>query len=242
MTSKLRLAAAALAGLLLGATGLSACSGENQSGTERPAAVVEADDGFNGTLIDPPIRPASVVLKDTQGAQVSLARLAPDKVTALFFGFTNCEDVCPTTMADLASARRSLPPTQAGRVTVLFVTVDPHRDTPVVLRRWLGQFDPDFIGLRGSTDLVHEAERSLYLPESGDESPPAGRHTDGHEESPPVDHHAGGHDKPSRHDSDYEVDHSGSVYVFGPGDKLVLYTGGTTPPEYAEDFTRLLKT
>ena len=229
MTSKMRLAAAALAGLLLGATGLTACSGENESRTESPAAVVEADDGFSGTLIDPPLRPANVVLKDTQGAQFSLAGLAPDKVTALFFGFTNCDDVCPTTMADLASARRSLPPTQAGRVTVLFVTVDPHRDTPVVLERWLGQFDPDFIGLRGPTDLVHQIERSLYLPESGDESPAA-------------DHHTGGHHESSKHDSDYEVDHSGSVYVFGPGDRLVLYTGGTTPHEYTKDFARLLMT
>ena len=176
MNSKIRLAAAVLAGLLLGATGLTACSGQDQARSESPVAVVEANNGFNGTLIDPPLRPANVVLKDTHGTQFNLARLAPDKVTALFFGFTNCDDVCPTTMADLASARRSLPPSLAGKVTVLFVTVDPHRDTPPVLERWLGQFDPDFIGLRGPTDLIHQAERSLYLPESGDASPPADHH------------------------------------------------------------------
>jgi protein SCO1 len=231
MNSKRRAATAALAAVLVVTTGLAACSAKSQDAhTASPPAVAEAgDDGFNGTLVDPPLRPANVVLKDTHGAQVHLARLAPDKATALFFGFTNCDDVCPTTMADLASARRLLPPTQAEKVIVLFVTVDPHRDTPQVLERWLGQFDPDFIGLRGPTDLVHQAERSLYLPESGDESPPAG-------------HDTSGHDKASKGEANYEVDHSGSVYVFGPGDRLLLYTGGTTPQEYAEDFTRLLVT
>ena len=130
ITSKIRLAAAVLAGLLLGATGLTACSGQDQGRSESPVAVVEANNGFNGTLIDPPLRPANVVLKDTHGTQFNLARLAPDKVTALFFGFTNCDDVCPTTMADLASARRSLPPSLAGKVTVLFVTVDPIETRP----------------------------------------------------------------------------------------------------------------
>jgi protein SCO1 len=230
MKSQLRLVAVALTAFLVVATGLSACGAKSQDARKaNPPASTAAGVGFNGTLIDPPLHPANVVLKDTQGTPFSLARLAPDKVTALFFGFTNCDDVCPTTMADLASARRSLQPTKAEKVIVLFVTVDPRRDTPPVLERWLGQFDPDFIGLRGPTDLVHQAERSLYLPESGDESPPA-------------DHHMRGHDESSKHASDYEVDHSGSVFVFGPGDKLVLYTGGTTPREYAEDFTRLLMT
>jgi protein SCO1/2 len=96
-----------------------------------------------------------------------------------------------------------------------------------VLERWLGRFDPDFIGLRGPIELVHQAEQSLYAPESGDESPPAG-------------HHTGDHGHSSKAGADYEVSHSGSVYVFGPGDKLLLYTGGTSPEEYAKDFTRLL--
>ena len=177
MNSTIRSAAAALAVLLAGVAGLTACAR-----TETPVAVVQADDdGFHGTLVDPPLRPANVVLTDTHGAPFDLGRPAPDKVTALFFGFTNCADVCPTTMADLAAARRSLPPALAEKVSVVFVTVDPQRDTPPVLEQWLGRFDPDFIGLRGPTDLVHQVERSLYLPESGGKSSPTADHTSGHD-------------------------------------------------------------
>jgi protein SCO1/2 len=230
MTAKLRSAAVALTAMLVAAAGLTACSASNDAHTENPAAGVGADaGGFHGTLVDPPLRPAHVVLRDTHGAPFDLGRPAPDRATALFFGFTHCDDVCPTTMADLAAARRLLPGALADRVTVIFVTVDPHRDTAPVLAQWLGQFDPDFIGLRGPTELVNQAERSLYLTESGEESAPA------------ADHHTGGHES-SKAGADYEVDHSGSVYVFGPADTLLLYTGGTTPQEYADDFTRLLTT
>lgn len=231
MNPQLRSAAATVIAMLVGVVGLTACSGDNNTRIESPAAVVEADnDGFNGTLIDPPLRPASVVLTDTRGAQFTPARPAPDKVTALFFGFTNCDDVCPTTMADLAAGRRALPPALAEKVTVVFVTVDPKRDTPAVLEKWLGRFDRDFIGLTGPLEHIHQLERSLYLPESGKESPTAEhQHTsDDHERA--------------KDEADYQVDHSGSVYLFGPGDKLVLHSGGTTPQQYTDDFTRLLKT
>lgn len=224
MNSKMHSAAAALAVLLAGAAGLTACAR-----TETPVAVVQGDDdGFNGTLVDPPLRPAHVVLMDTHGARFDLGRPAPGKVTALFFGFTNCDDVCPTTMADLAAARRSLAPAVAQKVSVVFVTVDPQRDTPPALEQWLGRFDQDFIGLRGPTNLVHQAERSLYLPESDGKSSSTADRTSGHDES-------------AKDGVDYEVDHSGSVYVFGPGDKMVLHSGGTTPQQYAEDFTHLLQ-
>jgi protein SCO1 len=229
---------AVMAAVLL-TTGLAACGGADQpTRAITPAPVVGTEgEGFNGTLVDPPLRPAEVVLHDTGGATVDLSRPDPDKVTALFFGFTNCDDVCPTTMADLAAARRSLPPALAKQVIVRFVTVDPRRDTPAVLERWLNQFDQDFVGLRGPTELVNQAERSLYIPESGEESP-APDHD--HTASSPADHHAGGqHESPSD-GADYEVAHSGSVYVFGPGDRLLLYTGGTTPQQYGKDFRRLL--
>lgn len=97
-----------------------------------------------------------------------------------------------------------------------------------MLEQWLGRSDQDFIGLRGSTDLVHQVERSLYFPESGGKSSPTADHTSEHAES-------------AGDGVDYDVDHSGSVYIFGPGDKLVLHSGGTTPQQYAEDFTHLLQ-
>ena len=215
---------------VLVAASLAGCgAGTAPPTNDEPAAVVDVvDDGFHGSLIDPPLHPPRVVLRDTRGGAVDLSRLDPHQATALYFGFTHCDDVCPTTMADLAVARRILPPALADRVVVLFVTVDPGRDTPAVLQQWLGRFDSDFIGLRGPAEAVHQAERSLYLPESSRGSP-----------TPPE---PAGHHSQEAAGEDYQVDHAGSVYVFGPGDTTLLYTGGTTPQQYADDLRRLLTT
>jgi protein SCO1/2 len=228
----------ALTGTLLAASVLVAC------GTETPhdqntgaAAVVEGDkDGLNGTVVDPPLRLANVTLRDTRGNPVRLNELPPSKATALFFGFTHCDDVCPTTMADLASAWRALPPALANRVRVVFVTVDPGRDTPSVLRTWLDQFDTQTVGLRGPTALVHQAERSLYADQStkAQAAPSAKAQADGH-------HHEHAPGSSATNGPDYQVNHSGSVYVFGPNGETVLYSGGTTVDQYAADFTRLLR-
>lgn len=194
-------------------------SGTAPSSQETPAVVEAVDDGFHGRLVDPPLRPPRVVLRDAAGRAVDLSRPAPTAATVLFFGFTHCDDVCPTTIADLAVARRSLPPALADRVVVLFVTFDPDRDTPAVLQAWLRQFDSDFVGLRGPTEAVHQAERSLYLPESSPAGPTATPR--------PTGHHPQG-----QADEEYPVDHAGSVWVFGPGDTTLLYTGGATPQQY----------
>jgi protein SCO1/2 len=72
------------------------------------------------------------------------------QTVALFFGYTHCPDVCPTTLAALARARASLPADRRAHVQVVFVTVDPVRDTPAVTARYARMFDPSFIGLSGS--------------------------------------------------------------------------------------------
>ena len=219
--------------MALAASVITACG--PQAHTEKPdgAAVVEKDnDGLNGTLVEPPLHLANVTLRDTNGRPTRLADLVPNKATALFFGFTHCDDVCPTAMADLATARRALPADLAKRVAVIFVTVDPSRDTPAVLRTWLDQFDTETVGLRGPTPLVNEAERSLYADQSkkADRAVPT---TDGH-------HHEHAPDASPKPKGDYEMNHSGSVYVFGPHGETVLYSGDTTPDQYAADFERLL--
>ncbi|MEO7943500.1 MAG: SCO family protein [Marmoricola sp.] len=225
----------ALTATLLAVSVLAACgtaaSNDQKTGA---AAVVERDkDGLNGTLVNPPLRLASVTLRDTRDNRVRLNEFAPSRATVLFFGFTHCDDVCPTTMADLASARRTLPPALAKRVLVVFVTVDPRRDTPTVLRTWLDQFDTETVGLRGPTALVHQAERSLYADQStkAQTEPSVGATKDGHQHT---------HDPGSSASTDYQVNHSGSVYVFGPHGETVLYSGGTTVDQYAADLTRLL--
>ena len=81
-------------------------------------------------------------LKDFQG-----------KVVALFFGYTQCPDVCPTTLAELAEVKKALG-ADGSKLQGVFVTVDPERDTPEVLKAYMANFDPDFLALRGSPEQL----------------------------------------------------------------------------------------
>jgi protein SCO1/2 len=89
-------------------------------------------------------------LTDFNGRPRSLADFR-GKVVVMFFGYTQCPDVCPTTMADMAEVKRRLGP-DGGKVQVIFVTLDPDRDTPEVLSQYVPGFDPTFLGLRGTRD------------------------------------------------------------------------------------------
>lgn len=235
-----RLASVSLAAALtLGVA--SACSSQDTSaGTGSESAAVGTNtDKFHGTLVDPPLAPAPITLRDTDGKPVRLDRRQPGTATAVFFGFTNCHDVCPTTMADLAAARRSLPADTAENVSLVFVTVDPKRDTPAVLQTWLDQFDPDIVGLRGPVQRVHRAEDSLYASRSGKSSTPPEATDDSehaHEQTPDEQHTH----PPGSGGDGYGVDHTSIVYMFGPDGSTLIYTGGATPPDYAADLSRLL--
>jgi len=90
-------------------------------------------------------------LPDTSGKIRTLADYK-GKVVVLFFGYTHCPDVCPTTMAELSQALQQLGPEDAKRVQVLFVTVDPERDTPQLLAQYVPAFNPSFVGLRPASD------------------------------------------------------------------------------------------
>jgi protein SCO1/2 len=86
------------------------------------------------------------------------------QVVVLFFGFTHCPDVCPTTLADIAAAVRSLG-AEADKVQVLMVSVDPERDTPEALGKYVTAFEPRFLGLRGDLDATKKvaAEFKIYF-------------------------------------------------------------------------------
>jgi protein SCO1/2 len=203
-----------------------------QSPSGGAATVTHDRYGYAGTLLDPPIPRPALRVPDTEGRLFDLRNRPVGEITVVFFGYTNCEDVCPTTMADLAAARRALPPAARQHVTVVFVTEDPARDTPTVLRAWLNRFDPSIVGLIGGNDTTKQVLTQLHLPESlrYQVTTPA-RHSHSLDQ-PPREH---------GHGDDYELEHSGVVYAFGPKGRTVLYTGGTTPPEYAADFARLLR-
>jgi protein SCO1/2 len=214
-----------------------ACSSKDDQPDDTATVAKAAAVKFHGTLVDPPLTPAPVALRDTDGNRVRLDRPRQGAATAVFFGFTNCHDVCPTTMADLAAARRSLPAATAANVDVLFITVDPKRDTPAVLRRWLDQFGPDIVGLRGPVQRVHDAEDSLYSSQSGKTTPTPGDASTAHEHETAEQ----GHTHPDGDPDGYGVDHSSVVYLFGPDGTTVIYTGAGTPLDYAADLTRLLR-
>lgn len=226
--------------LSLAALGVAGCASQDAR-SSGPAIVSELDtDEFHGTLVDPPLAPAPITLRDTDSNRVRLDQLRPDAATAVFFGFTNCHDVCPTTMADLAAARRSLPAATAADVDLVFITVDPRRDTRPVLRRWLDQFDTDILGLRAPARRVHRAEDSLYASQSSKALPTIEEDVPGAHQHPQPSNIDDGHTHPDGDPDGYAMDHTSVVYMFGPDGATLIYTGGATPPDYADDLTRLL--
>jgi protein SCO1/2 len=96
------------------------------------------------------------------------ATIASGRVTLLYFGYTSCPDVCPTTMADIAAGLRKAGPGVAAKVRVVMVSSDPVRDTPAALKQWLGGYDPSFEGLTGDWATITRAARTVgvLLPET----------------------------------------------------------------------------
>ena len=100
-------------------------------------------------------------LTDHDGKPRSLTDYA-GKLMLLFFGFTQCPDVCPTALSRAVAVRKMLGP-DAAKVQVLFVTVDPERDTPALLRTYMQAFDPEFFGLRGSPEATEGAAKEFRV-------------------------------------------------------------------------------
>jgi len=137
-------------------------------------------DDYYGAVLAPPVPQPDFTLPTTDGRPFHLAAETRGYVTLLFFGYTHCPDVCPVHMANLASVFNRLPAGVAGSIKVIFVTVDPKRDTPLVLRKWLDHFQPSFIGLRGSLDEVNQIQRLFHMPPTGTERLPNGGYVVGH--------------------------------------------------------------
>lgn len=100
-------------------------------------------------------------LTDQDGRARSLADFK-GKVLVVFFGYTQCPDVCPTTMAEVAEVKRGLG-ADGDKVQGVFVTIDPERDTAALLKAYLASFDPSFIGLRGSEEQTQAAAKEFKV-------------------------------------------------------------------------------
>ncbi|NMH66440.1 SCO family protein [Shewanella salipaludis] len=99
-------------------------------------------------------------LQSSKGGEVRLSDFK-DKVVMMFFGYTNCADICPTTMAHISQLVNKLSPEQRARVQVLFISIDSDYDTPTHLNKYLSYFDPSFIGLVDSREKIDEVA-ALY--------------------------------------------------------------------------------
>jgi protein SCO1/2 len=151
--------AAALVGVALLA---GACGGGQSSGT----TAVSEGALLDGGVLHPADAEPPITLTDTSGASYDVEARDAGQVTLIYFGYTHCPDVCPTTMADLATALRQSSAAVRAGVTVVFVTVDPHRDSLAVVRHWLNNFSPTFVGLRGSLRAVIADQEAAGLPAS----------------------------------------------------------------------------
>src|SRR3954451_777624 len=121
-------------------------------------------EGYRGGLVTPPLPKPSFVLTDTSGAPFDFWSRTQGAVTLLFFGYTYCPDQCPMHMAEIGLALSGLPAVMADQMKLVFVTTDPARDTPQVLRRWLDNFDKGFIGLTGNEAVLSSVQKAVGVP------------------------------------------------------------------------------
>jgi protein SCO1 len=151
-------------------------------------------------------------LKDHNGQPRTLADFK-GKVVTLFFGFTHCPDVCPTTLVEMANVMKELG-SDAGRVQVLFVSVDPERDTADVLKRYVPAFHPSFLGLTGNAEEIARAAKEFKIYYQKQKLPGGG----------------------------YTMDHSAGTYILDSEGRLRLFAQyGAGAPALLHDIRQLLK-
>jgi protein SCO1/2 len=227
---------AALASALLAGTLLTGCAAGTPTASAVPQPAPTPAAAFHGEEPVPMQARPSFVLRTTQGETYDFAERTAGRPTLLYFGYTSCPDECPTAMADIAAAVRSVPAELQEQVEVVFVTTDPDRDTPEVLRRWLDGFSTDVVGLLGSQAEVDAAQLALDVPpaEKAGPVPTLPGKPDEHEHEPGTVPHT--HDGPLG----YGVGHANVIFAFDSTDRLpVLYREGVRPADLAADLPLL---
>ncbi|MEW1861243.1 SCO family protein [Streptomyces sp. NPDC088194] len=196
---------------------LTACGGSSSGSGSNAAAVVSTHASQGpGVALDSPFAKPSLVLTDNHGKSFDLVKETAGHPVLLYFGYTHCPDVCPTTMSDIALAKSKLSPADQAKLQVVFVTSDPDRDTPARLNAWLGAIDKSFIGLTGKFSTIQAAARSL-----------------GVGIDPPV----------KEKDGSITVTHGAEVLGFWPKDNKahVVYMSGTTADQYTRELPKIIR-
>ncbi|MEU9167019.1 SCO family protein [Streptomyces sp. NPDC048420] len=142
---------------------LSACGSGDDSSS--PVSVVSEEAGSDkaATVLDQPFEKPDLVLTDTKGEKYDLRAATKGRPTLIYFGYTHCPDICPLTMNNIAVAKKQLPKSEQDKLTVVFVTTDPGRDTPTELGKWLKGIDTQFVGLTGDFATIQASARTLGI-------------------------------------------------------------------------------
>jgi protein SCO1/2 len=139
---------------------LTACGSDDG----KPAAAVSgATTSKPIVTLDSPLEKPDLQLTDSDGKKYDLLEKTKGHPTLIYFGYTNCPDVCPLTMSNIAVAVKQLPKAEQDDLRVLFVTSDPERDTPAALKKWLGGINPRFTGLTGDFATIQGGARSVNI-------------------------------------------------------------------------------
>lgn len=214
--SSKRLAELAIPLVVALASGCAAAGAGPSAESTNPAGVIVAtvsdDASYRGAEPRPPYRMPDVTLTDTAGKPFNLVRDTTHPVTLVFFGYTYCPDVCPLIMTDLTAAILRLPADVRANTQLLFITTDPARDTPPVLRSYLDRYNPDFVGLTGSLADIRTAGTALGVPIEGKHRLPSGG---------------------------YDVAHGTTVIGFRGDTAPVVWTQGTPVTDLVTDITHL---
>lgn len=190
-----------LAVLILFALGIAACGGAVSTGD------------LQGVVVDPPHEKPSFSLTTTDGDSYEFTEETEGKLALLYFGYLNCPDICPVHLAQIAEVFDQVPEV-ARNTEVVFVSVDPDRDTPGDIRDYLDRFDSRFVGLTGTLEELEAAQTAAGLP---------------------IAQFVGEGD-------DYTVDHAGWVIAFSPdGLNHAIYPFGVRQSEWLNDLQILVE-
>jgi protein SCO1/2 len=207
-----------LAVLLLVCLTLTSCGGDpkvSEGTPDNPGGVVVSgeDSGpYSGAEPAKPYQMPDVTLTATNDQDFNLRQDTGYPVTLFFFGYTHCPDVCPLVMNDLTSALLQLPDDVRMKTQLVFVTTDPTRDTPDVLRSYLDHYNPDFVGLTGNLDDIVKASDAMGVAIEGKHKLPSGG---------------------------YDVGHGAQVIGFHGDQAPVIWTEGTPVDDIVSDIEKL---
>ena len=204
----LSVGAAAAAGVALAGCSLSRGASSDTSAQAAP----EGD--WSGTLLEPPFEKPDLTFTDFDGKPFPFREATEGKLTLLFFGYTHCPDICPVTLNTLAGARDGIGTGPGSKPQVLFVGVDVKRDTPEVLKEYLGNIDKTFIGLTASEHVIAQAVKAV--------------------KGAPVEIEA------ADANGEYAVGHPAQITVYSPDDLgHRIYPSGVRQSDWVRDLPRL---